>query len=168
MYKLLCPDLVAVSLLSILSEDFARQNVKGIILDLDNTIIPWDSKEMPQEIVHWLQERLNDGFQICLLSNNTKRRVKEIADTLEIPFVYRAFKPAKTGFRKAVEIMNLPPNEVAVIGDQLFTDILGGNRMGLFTIWVSPLANQEFVGTKITRQFERFVIYLLRRKGLLK
>lgn len=159
---------MATSLLTINMEELKRREIKGIIIDLDNTIIPWDSSELPSDIFDCLQHWLDNGLKICLLSNNTRKRVEQIATTLKIPYVYRAFKPANSGFNKALSLLNLSSAEAAVIGDQLFTDILGGNRLGLFTIWVAPLANQEFIGTKVTRKIERFAVRILRKKGILQ
>jgi len=142
--------------------------IRGLIFDLDNTIIPWGSTVLPSHIAEWLKGIINSGYKVCLVSNNRQDRVESVAQALNIPYVPRAYKPAKTGFRRAVGLMCLTPAEVAVIGDQLFTDVLGGNRMGLFTIWVSPLSSREFIGTKLSRQLEKLIIYILKNKGLLK
>lgn len=142
--------------------------IKGIIFDLDNTIIPWDSPYMSPEMMEWIHWLIAEGFQLCLLSNNIGTRVETIAEIFNIPFVCRAYKPAKTGFRQAVVSMKLPTSQVAVVGDQLFTDVLGGNRLGLYTIWVTPLSAKEFIGTKITRQLEKITVRILKAKGLIK
>lgn len=145
-----------------------ENNIHGLIFDLDNTIIPWDSPIVNPEIEEWLKSLINHGFKICLVSNNMELRVRTVASRFNIPFVSRAYKPAKSGFRQAADIMSLSHSEVAVIGDQLFTDILGGNRLGMFTIWVKPLSTREFLGTKITRQLEKAAVRILKAKGLLK
>lgn len=168
MYSLLCPHLILNSLLDLEHNTLKELGIKGIIFDLDNTIIPWDSQYMSPEMIKRLNALLSEGFKICLLSNNMDKRVKDIAEIFGIPFVSRAYKPAKSGFRTAVTAMKLSTNQVAVIGDQLFTDILGGNRLGLVTIWVKPLSAQEFIGTKITRRLEKLAIQILKAKGLLK
>jgi HAD superfamily phosphatase (TIGR01668 family) len=168
LYSLLCPRLILNSLHDLEHFKLKQLGIKGIVFDLDNTIIPWDSQHMSPEIIEWVKALLDDGFKICLLSNNMGKRVKSIAEIFDIPFVSRAYKPAKTGFRQALTAMELPSYQVAVIGDQLFTDILGGNRIGLFTIWVKPLSAQEFIGTKITRRLERLTVRILRTKGLIK
>ncbi len=116
----------------------------------------------------WLQGLLADGLKVGLVSNNRRRRVREIAGQLAIPYVSRAYKPAKTGFRQVAAVMGLSPGAVAVVGDQLFTDVLGGNRLGMFTIWVKPMSAREFIGTKVTRQLEKLTVRMLRSKGLLK
>lgn len=168
MYKLLCPHIVVKSLYDIELHTLKGNGIKGIIFDLDNTIIPWDQPNMSPEIIKWLHGLLAQGFKLCLVSNNMDKRVRTIAGIFNIPFVARAYKPAKTGFRRAIATMELSDHQIAVVGDQLFTDVLGGNRLGLYTIWVAPLTTKEFIGTKITRRLERFAVRMLRIKGLMK
>lgn len=168
LYTLVCPSLIVKSLYDINTGELRELGIRGFIFDLDNTIIPWDSETMQPEVITWMEDLLEIGFKLCLVSNNWNKRVRRIAEDLGIPFVSRAYKPAKTGFRQAAGLMNLPPKEVAVVGDQLFTDILGGNRNGMYTIMVAPLSSQEFIGTKITRKIEKITIHMLRAKGLIK
>ena len=168
MYNLLCPNIIAKTLYDIEMNELQQQGIKGIIFDLDNTIIPWDSSNMSPEIIQWIQALLDQDFKICLVSNNMGKRVQTIAGIFDIPFVSRAYKPAKTGFRQAIVKMALTESQVAVVGDQLFTDVLGGNRLGLYTIWVAPLSATEFFGTKIARRLEKFAVRMLRAKGLMK
>ena len=168
MYKLLCPDRTVLRLQDIDLQEIKKMGIEGIIFDLDNTILPWDSAEIPLEVFNWLEQLLSDGFKAGLVSNNHQKRVSDIAGRFDIPYVFRAYKPAKTGFRKVSLAMGLAPKSVAVVGDQLFTDVLGGNRLGMFTIWVKPLSSREFVGTKVTRQLEKMMVRILRAKKLLK
>lgn len=168
MYNLLCPQIIAKSLYDIEFNTLEQKGIKGIIFDLDNTIIPWDSPNMSPDIIQWLNALLAQGFKICLVSNNMGKRVKNIAGIFGIPFISRAYKPAKSGFRQAIAAMELTNSQVAVVGDQLFTDVLGGNRLGLYTIWVAPLSAKEFAGTKITRRLEKLAVRILRAKGLMK
>ncbi len=168
MYRLLCPTLAVETLFDIDIDALAAQGIRGIIFDLDNTIIPWDSREMDATIVAWLRDVLDRGFKVAIVSNNWRGRVREIAARFDLPFVSRAYKPAKTGFRRALAELGLEPGEVAVVGDQLFTDVLGGNRLGLMTIWVKPLSANEFIGTLIQRRAERLAVRMLRAKGLMK
>ncbi|SMD06671.1 YqeG family HAD IIIA-type phosphatase [Sporomusa malonica] len=167
MLTLLVPCLAVNTLYDINLDMLKQRGICGIVFDLDNTIIPWNSPDLCPDIHFWLNQLSGQGFKICLVSNNGKRRVRQIAAQCGAPFVARALKPSRTGFRQAVQTMGLTPAEVAVVGDQLFTDILGGNRLGLFTIWVKPLASQEFIGTKITRQLEKLAIRLLKSTGRL-
>lgn len=168
MYRLLRPHLVVDSLFDIDFDKLKEEGIRGVIFDLDNTIVPWDSCEMCPDISDWLKEIIRKGFLVSIVSNNWQKRVKEIAARFDLPFVSRAYKPRKTGFRKALAAMGLEAHETAVVGDQLFTDVLGGNRLGLRTIWVKPLTRHEFIGTKIHRKFENLAVRLLKAKGLLK
>lgn len=168
LYKLLCPQIIVKTLYDIEIHTLQQKGIRGIIFDLDNTIIAWDSPTMSPEIIQLINNLLTQGFNLCLVSNNMDKRVKNIADIFNIPYVSRAYKPAKSGFRRAITAMGLTDKQVAVIGDQLFTDVLGGNRLGLYTIWVAPLSSKEFMGTKITRCLEKLTIRILRAKGLMK
>ncbi len=165
MLRLLRPCLAVNSLFDITPDILAAQNIQGIIIDLDNTLIAWDSDTIQPDVIDWLAILKQSRLQLCLLSNNMSQRVNNVAEQLDIPWVSPAFKPAKNGFRTAISTLGLDPRRIAVVGDQLFTDILGGNRLGLYTIWVNPLSSQEFIGTKITRKVEKLVLYLLKYKG---
>ncbi len=168
MYQLLCPSLFVDSVHDIQLESLQRRNIQGLILDLDNTILIWDENEFAPEILSWLQNVHLQGFKVVLVSNNHRTRVEKMAGILQIPFIHRALKPTKSGFYQAMKIMDLPAEQIAVVGDQLFTDILGGNRMGFFTILVKSLSSKEFIGTRLTRQLEKVAVKILKAKGLLK
>lgn len=168
MYNLFVPNMQVESLFDIDIQALQQQGIKGIVFDLDNTIVPWDSMDMCPRISAWLQELLAAGLKIALVSNNWHKRVKVIADRFQLPFVSRAYKPAKGGFHQALTELKLAPCETAVVGDQLFTDILGGNRMGMYTVWVKPLTAHEFFGTRMHRKLERIAVKILRSKGLMK
>ncbi|WP_371371405.1 YqeG family HAD IIIA-type phosphatase [Sporomusa aerivorans] len=165
MLKLLVPGLAVNTLSDIDFAELKQRGIRGIILDLDNTIIPWNSPELCPEVLAWIKDLPGQGFKVCLVSNNGKRRVKHIALQCGAPFIARALKPSRTGFRRAASVMELHSEAIAVIGDQLFTDILGGNRQGMLTIRVKPLAAKEFIGTKITRQLEKVALRLLKATG---
>lgn len=167
MYRLFCPRLMVNSVYDIDVEKLKAMGIRGIILDLDNTVIPWDSALMCPEAHQWLRALLDAGLRVGLVSNNHRRRVEKFANIFGIPFAARAFKPAKRGFRRVMAAMRLTENQVAVVGDQLFTDILGGNRLGCYTIWVKPLTAKEFVGTKCTRQLEKLTVRFLRSKNMI-
>lgn len=167
MLNLLAPCLAVNTLYDIELDELKQRGIRGIVFDLDNTIIPWNSSDLCPEVLAWLNDLVCQDFKLCLVSNNGNRRVRQIAGQCGIPFVARALKPSRTGFRQAAQVMNLSPEAIAVVGDQLFTDVLGGNRLGMFTIWVQPLTNQEFIGTKVTRQLEKLAICLLKATGRL-
>ena len=131
--------------------------IKGIICDIDNTIVAWSQTEILQETDDWIKQLKKEGFLVCLVSNGLNRRVQFFKEELNIPAIGQAVKPRKKAYRKAKKILDLESSEIAVIGDQIFTDILGGNRLNLVTILVDPVDNKEFITTKIMRFFERFV-----------
>jgi uncharacterized protein len=166
MLRLLCPNRSEAVIYDIEPCDLQREKILGMIVDLDNTIIPWSSPNVPEATMQWVRKLKVVGIQVCLLSNNHGPRVQKIAKILEVPFVSKACKPMSHGFRQAIQMMDLLPQQVAVVGDQIYTDILGGNRIGCYTIWVSPLSTKEFMGTKITRRLEKLTVLLLRHKGL--
>ena len=160
------PDLYLEKVTVLDEELLKKYNLKGIILDLDNTISPWGEKTIPRDVVKWVKKLQEFGIKFCLVSNNSNERVREVAVFLGIPYVARAIKPRRRAFLQGVELMGLKPSEVAVIGDQLLTDIIGAKRAGLMAILVTPLASREFIGTKINRFIESYLLKRLLQKGL--
>lgn len=161
--SILHPDLYVDSLLDIPLEQLKDKNIKAFILDLDNTITEWNSNHIREEIGAWFTAITDQGFQACILSNNGQERVVRVAESLGIPFICRAQKPRRGAFHQAVSLMGVKAEETAVVGDQIFTDVLGGNRAGLYTILVVPIARREFVGTKFSRAMEYFVLRRLQK-----
>lgn len=150
------PDLEYERLQDIKVEDLHANGIKGLILDLDNTITPWNDRTITKLVMDWFETIKAAGIKACIVSNNKgPDRVSTVADILEILYVHRAKKPRKSAFRKGLDVLELSESEVAVIGDQLFTDIFGGNLSGLKTILVSPIHEKEFPGTKVLRFLER-------------
>ncbi|MGE5559295.1 MAG: YqeG family HAD IIIA-type phosphatase [Bacillota bacterium] len=141
--------------------------IRGLIFDLDNTLVEWGGMEIKPELSEWILDMKRNGFKMCIVSNGLKDRVAHFARELDIPAVAKAIKPRKHPFKKALEIMGTLPDQTAVIGDQIFTDILGGNRMDLYTILTHPISKEEFVSTKAVRRLEKFVLKRLKKKGIL-
>ena len=160
----LYPRMYVNTLLDIPLEELRRQGIRAFILDLDNTITEWNSQELRFEVEVWFRAIKQQGFKAFILSNNGEQRILRIAERLSIPYIHRARKPLRGSFLRAVALMEVKPAEVAVIGDQIFTDILGGNRSGLYTILVKPLAKKEFYGTKLSRAMEFFILHRYNRK----
>lgn len=132
--------------------------IKSIILDIDNTLVSWDTKEPDEKVGKFVCMLSEEGFKICILSNNTRKRVEEFNKCLNLPAIHKAVKPSKYAFRRAMKLMDATASDTAVIGDQLFTDVLGGNRMGLFTILVAPISDKEFIWTRLVRLVEKAVL----------
>lgn len=164
MLKNLYPDIYVNSILDIPLEQLREVPIKAFILDLDNTLTYWNSNIIHHDVRDWFKKIEAAGFKACILSNNGESRVLKVASSLNIPFIHRAGKPNPRSFLRAVEVMGVALPETAVIGDQIFTDILGGNSAGLFTILVVPLDRREFIGTKISRFAERFVLSKIKKQ----
>lgn len=140
-----------------------RQGIQGIITDLDNTLVGAREPDATPELLEWLAKLDKYGYRVVIVSNNNLPRVERFAKPLGMPFIHAARKPGRRAFRKALELLKLPREQVAVIGDQLMTDVLGGNRMGVYTILVNPVApNDEGFGTRINRRLEKLLRYVMK------
>ncbi len=167
MFRRFLPEQVVRSVFDIDLEALRARGVRGIITDLDNTLAGARTPAAPPEVAEWLNRVRKGGFRIVIVSNNRRSRVSAFAEPLGIPFIYSARKPLTRSFRQALGLMELSAREAAVVGDQLLTDVLGGRRLGLHTILVSPIApREEGWATKINRRFERWVRSRLLKKGL--
>lgn len=135
-----------------------ENNIKALILDVDNTLIDY-YKKLPEENINWAQNLKNNGIKLYILSNsNKKQKVQEVAKKLDVPFEYFAKKPLKVGFKKVQKQLQLKPENIATVGDQLFTDIIGGNRCKMFTILVEPIDRKDIWITMWKRPLEELII----------
>ncbi|APH04305.1 YqeG family HAD IIIA-type phosphatase [Bacillus weihaiensis] len=156
------------SIYHISPKQLKESGVKGIITDLDNTLVEWDRPNATPELLEWFKELKDYGMQVTIVSNNNESRVKAFSEPLNIPFIYKARKPMGKAFLKAVKDMKLKKEDVVVIGDQLLTDVLGGNRNGFKTILVVPVASTDGFYTRINRMIERRILDSLKRKGMIQ
>ena len=135
-----------------------KNNIKALILDVDNTLIDFD-KNMLEGTEKWCEELKKEGIKFFIVSNsNKKEKVKMVADKLEIPYVFFATKPLKRGFNKAIKMLDEKNENIAAVGDQIFTDVIGANRCKMFSILVEPIAKKDLLITKIKRPLENYVI----------
>jgi HAD superfamily phosphatase (TIGR01668 family) len=168
MVGLFRPSAFAPSLAEIDLDDLQARGIAYLILDLDNTICQWQRLEIPDEVAAWISDAAGRGMKLCIASNTRNtRRLNDISGRLQMPAISRALKPRRKGFGEAMKLISADKAKTAVIGDQLLTDIFGGNRAGLYTILVSPMHPREFIGTKVSRVFEWALLFWFRRKGLL-
>ncbi len=144
------------------------KNIKGIIVDLDNTLIAWGRKEIDSKINDWVKEAKSLKLKLCIVSNTNSKRVAKFAEIFEIPYSSNSFKPFNSPFIKAIEILNTAPSETMVIGDQIFTDIWGGNRLKLLTVLVAPIVKRDSIGTFFHRSLEKIIILSWLRRGIIK
>lgn len=166
MLSKLCPNLYVETLPHIDLSRLKDIGIKGIIFDIDNTVTMWGSKDIPSTTRKWLEEVKAHDFRVCLLSNNRRTRIDDISHMLDIPSA-RGFKPFGPAFRSALDLLGTSPQETAIVGDQVFTDILGGNRAGLYTVLVQPMSTTEFFTTRFLRKLERIVLRRLACRGML-
>lgn len=158
MLKLLYPDSFVETIFEIDIEELKARGIKGLVLDLDNTIVPRNSAVATDELKEWLNNIKRRGMKACILSNNWKQRVSSFAAQVELPLVARAAKPRRGAFVQAMRVLGTSKVETVVIGDQLFTDVLGGNLAGIHTILVVPMSNHEALHTKVLRKLERRIM----------
>jgi hypothetical protein len=163
----LLPDEYVASIFDIDLKGLKKRGIEGLIIDIDNTLVSWETKTADRRVLEWFAKLERMGFRACLLSNNTKDRVVKFTETIRIPAVYRAAKPRKSAFIRAMAAIGKNPSNVAVIGDQVFTDILGGKRLGLYAVLVIPLSGREFFTTRFVRRIEKMLLDRMVREGKL-
>lgn len=162
--KLLQPDLTLEGSVLTLTADIIQQyQLEGLVLDVDETLVPFKSTEASATLQLWVEETRKAVQQLWLVSNNlSDRRIGSIARSLDLPYILGAVKPSRRKLRQAVQAMNLPVERVAMVGDRLFTDVLAGNRLGMFTILVEPIVDPgEAVRSYPMRNFEVLVSQFL-------
>lgn len=139
-------------------EFLKENNIKALILDVDNTLIDF-YKNIPEGIDIWCKNLKQQGIKMCIVSNtNKKEKVKKVASKLDIPYFYFAKKPAKGGLLRAQKLLEENCENIAAVGDQIFTDVWGANRAKMFSILVKPLEEKDLLITKIKRPLENFII----------
>ncbi|MBR3152725.1 MAG: YqeG family HAD IIIA-type phosphatase [Clostridia bacterium] len=160
------PDLYLDSVKYINSELLKKNNIKGLIIDVDNTLIDYDRNLIPGA-VEWCENLKSEGINCMILSNtNKKDKVEGVAEILDLPYIMFAQKPFKRGFKKAVEQLGLKAEEIAVVGDQIFTDVIGANRMNMFSILVKQVGEKDILITKVKRPLENYIVKkYLEKKG---
>lgn len=155
------------SIYEINPNELKDKGIKGVITDLDNTLVEWDRPLATPELITWFEEMKRNDIKVTIVSNNKEMRVKAFADPLNIPFIYRAKKPMTKAFKQAAELMGIQKEQAVVIGDQLLTDVFGGNRSGFHTILVVPVAQTDGWATKLNRKIERRILAWFRKNGQL-
>ncbi|MBA7542671.1 hypothetical protein ES705_34995 [subsurface metagenome] len=169
MFKILRPKVYVDSICNIdLKKLKKNKKIKGIIVDLDNTLVAWGRKEIDHKIIDWVEEAKKLGLKICIVSNTNSKRVAEFAKIFNIPYHSKYFKPFSIAFNNGLKILDTKKSETVVIGDQIFTDIFGGNRLKLLTILVVPIVKRDSIGTFLHRNFEKIIISYWMKKSIIK
>lgn len=159
------PNKQVKSIFEIKPEELKSQGIKGIITDLDNTLVAWNVEDATPEVEEWFRLMKDHNIKVTIISNNNQERVKIFSDPLGTAFVAGAKKPLRRAFIDAAKAMGLRKDEVVVVGDQLLTDVLGGNSAGFKTILVVPIVQSDAPITKFNRRIERMIMNRLRKKG---
>lgn len=141
-----------------------REGYRGVIFDIDNTLVPHGAPA--DERAKALFRRLHDmGYETLLLSNNKEPRVKSFAEQVEARYIFKAGKPGRAGYERAMEIMGTAAQSTLFVGDQLFTDVWGAKKAGLATYLVKPIHPKEEIQIVLKRKLERIVLFFYHRSG---
>lgn len=143
-----------------------NEGYRGIMFDVDNTLVPYDMEHPNKEIIDLFEKLKKIGFGVALVSNNNKIRITKFNEKLEVFAIYKALKPMTRNLKRAMQALNTNKKNTVLVGDQIFTDIYGGNRLKLKTILVVPISEKEEWITKIKRNTEKKILnaYLKRVK----
>lgn len=144
-----------------------EKKIRCIIFDLDNTLLIFDKEKVSKETIQ-LIKKLKKDFDVVIMSNNFKRRISSICDCLDVDFVSFALKPLSKGFNEVKKRYKYENCEFCIIGDQLVSDVLGGNKANIMTILVDPLSNNDLKITKINRMFEKHILSKLKKTNVLE
>ena len=145
-------------------EYLKKNDIKALILDMDNTLINQNS-EMPENVLKWAKEIRGQGVKLIIASNsNRKNKLDKISNLLGIEYILFAKKPLKSGLMKAVKLLGENVNNIAVVGDQIFTDIIGGNRCKMYTILVDAIEEKDFWYTAWKRPIENKIKEKIRKR----
>ena len=140
----LLPKVIAPALTDVEGALLSRLGVELLMLDFDNTIVPYTTSVPTQEMERWLDWVKHSGVQVCVVSNSHKERVKVFCRHYGIDCITHARKPFSQGIRQCLERYGIPARQAALVGDQIYTDVLGANRMGVTSILVSAIHNHNF------------------------
>lgn len=160
------PDIYAQSIYTINYNKLLERGIKCLLFDLDNTCIPYTEKEPTKELKNEFDKIKELGFRVIIFSNSPQKRLEPFKQYLNVDCCYKAGKPRKKKFLKVLKTYNYTLSEVAIIGDQLVTDIYGGNKVGITTILVNPISNIDMPFTKIHRFIEKIEIRKMNKKGI--
>lgn len=170
MFRRFYPKRLATTSYDIDYEKLYKEGYRGILFDIDNTLVEHGADATPRAIE--LFKRLKDiGFQTCLISNNSEERVRRFNKNIGANYIHKANKPSKKNYIRATKIMGTHIDNTVFVGDQLFTDVYGANRIGMLTYLVKPIHPKEEIQIVFKRKLERIVLYYYRKdlaKGKIK
>ncbi|MBO5892175.1 MAG: YqeG family HAD IIIA-type phosphatase [Oscillospiraceae bacterium] len=159
------PKFITEKLTDLTPELLAARNIQLLMLDFDNTMIPYTTDTPTDAVVAWISRMLASPVKLCVVSNSKRDRVKHFCDTYGLPCITHAKKPFSKGITACLNRFALSPSACALVGDQIFTDTLGANSAGLTSILVKPINNHNF-WLKARHVLEKPFIYLARKRRL--
>ena len=168
MFDKFVPDKYTKSIYTIDYNQLKNNKVKCLIFDLNNTLAPLSLKKPNKKLIDLFEELKDMKFKLYIVSNSMKKRVEPFKEILCVDSSYLSMKPSLKKFKKIYNMHKFKDNEIAVIGDELLTDIWAANRMNFVSILVNPIGTKEFFSTKLGRVFENFIIERLTKKKLFR
>jgi len=159
------PDVIVDSYRNIDLDMLKKKKIKGLIFDIDNTLVSSKTVEADDNLVEWLNKVRQKGFKACIVSNASKKRVEKFNRKLKLFAVHRATKPFPQALKKACKNMGTDYSETALVGDQIFTDVWGGNLLNMFTILVRPIQKEENLFVRLKRHLEILVLKKYKERG---
>lgn len=163
MFKFFMPDKLYDDVYQIDFDEIAAKGIKGLIFDIDNTLVSYKQPSPTDEVVALLRDLQTKGFKLCFVSNNTTKRVELFNRELSLPAFSNAKKPLKKSMLSALDAMDVTPSQAAIIGDQLFTDVCAGKRVKLLALAVTPIEPVETLFFKLKRALEKPIIRKYRK-----
>jgi len=165
MFEKFFPDMMVDKVQDIDLDILRKNNIKGLLLDIDNTLVPNHVEEADENAVEWIEKVKSAGFKVCIVSNASKKRVVKFNEKLKLYAIHRASKPSIKSYKKALQLMGIKAEEAAMIGDQIFTDVFGGNRLNVFTVLVKPIHHREDFFVRLKRFPERLILSLYNKRN---
>lgn len=163
MFECFFPDAYMDSTYVIDFEKLYKEGIRGVIFDIDNTLVPHGAPADERAIRLFARLR-SIGLDYCLISNNQLPRVKPFADAVQAKFVEDAHKPSRKNYLKAMKLMHVELDSCIFVGDQIFTDVYGAKRCGMRTILVKPLHPKEEIQIVLKRYLEKIVLYFYQKE----
>lgn len=164
MLKRFYPSECAESAYDINFKKLYHQGYRGILFDIDNTLVEHGA-DASERAIQLIKELKAIGFKVCLISNNKRARVERFNHKIKVPYIYDAHKPSRRNYQKAMETMHTNASKTIFVGDQLFTDVFGANRVGMRTYLVNPISPKEEIQIVLKRRLERIVLHFYKRRG---
>lgn len=143
--------------------EYYKKGYRGILFDIDNTLVPHNAPAT-EEAIKLIQKLKEIGFGICLVSNNKEPRVAEFNKPLDVKYIYKAGKPKRTGYQKAMQLLGTDTTNTLFVGDQLFTDLWGANNTGITSLLVMPIDKKEEIQIILKRIPEKWILHSYLKK----